>query len=32
MLSLFNNLDLFMCKKLGYFVFEPFKKKKQESG
>ena len=34
MLFLFNNVDPFICKKLheGYFVFETFKKRKQESG
>ena len=25
----FNNIDPFICKKLGYFTFEAFQKRKQ---
>ena len=28
-LFLFNNIDPFICKKLGYFTFEAFQKRKQ---
>ena len=31
-LFLFNNIDAFICKKLGYFIFEAFQKRKQRSG
>jgi len=31
-LYLFNNIDPFICKKLGYFSFEAFQKRKQRSG
>ena len=30
-LFLFNNIDPFICKKLGYFIFEAFQKRKQRS-
>ena len=29
---LFNNTDPFIRKKIGYFVFQSFNKRKQESG
>ena len=29
---LFDNIDPFICKKIGYFVFQSFNKRKQESG
>ena len=28
-LFIFNNIDPFICKKLGYFIFEAFQKRKQ---
>ena len=28
-LFLFNNIDRFICQKLGYFTFEAFQKRKQ---
>ena len=28
-LFLFNNIDLYICKKLGYFIFEAFQKRKR---
>lgn len=28
-LFLFNNVDSFVCKKLGYFVFEAFQQRKE---
>jgi len=31
-LFLFNNIDPFICKKLGNFIFEAFQKRKQRSG
>ena len=31
-LFLFDNIDPFICKKLGYFIFEAFQKRKQRSG
>ena len=30
-LFLFNNIDPFICKRLGYFIFEAFQKRKQLS-
>ena len=30
-LFLFNNIDPFICKRLGYFIFEAFQKRKQRS-
>ena len=31
-LFLFNNIDPFICKKLGYFIFQAFQKREQRSG